>query len=149
MRWQEDRMSNALDRLGENRHPGKAIPVVVAAVAVLIIGVLVYRANTPSDIDVRSAADSAAYELERTPVPGLGVTTYDVQRALADGTRDSRGRSATGIKVRDAGSDSRGELFEITNRKGQHPVCLVVSLPDVLGADPAFPVATVDDGPCP
>ena len=142
-------MTNAFDRLGQNRHAGRAIPVVVAAVAVLFIGVLVYRANTPSDSDVRSAADAAAYELARTPVPGLGITAYDVKKALADGTRDSRGRSATGIKVRDAGSDSRGDLFEITNRKGQHPVCLVVSLPDVLGADPVYPTATVDDGPCP
>ncbi len=123
-----------------------AAVLLVAGAALIIL--LVYQAETPGREDVRAYADDAAYQLERTPVPGLGLDAWDVQRALADGTRDNRGRSAMGLRVNDAGTDSRGELFEITNRRGQYPVCLVVNLPSAAGAQPVFPTVEVTDGPC-
>ena len=109
MRWRGDRMNDGVQGLGQGRrwgrHQGRPVPVLIGAAVVLIIGLLIYRASAPGEIQVRTAADAAAQQLERTPVSGVNVTADDVAKALADGTRDSRGRSATGINVRAAGSD--------------------------------------------
>lgn len=116
--------------------------------AILLIGYLGLRPAGESR--VRAAADAAAYELERTPVNGLGLYIFDIQEALSVGARDSRGRSyASSLKVTSAGEDARGDLYEITNSRGGHPVCLAVRVEINLSSDaPAFPSTQVTDGRC-
>jgi hypothetical protein len=129
---------------------GRVVQICVIVGLLAVLPVLIYQALTPDEDDVRAAADAAAYELERTPVKGLGIYIFDVQEALSVGARDGRGRSyASRLRVRDAGSDSRGDLYEITNSGGDHPVCLILQVEvDLFSDAPAFPTATVTDGRC-
>ncbi|WP_203919758.1 hypothetical protein [Rugosimonospora africana] len=122
----------------------------IILVVLALGGYLAYRATIPGQDKVRDAADSAADELERTPVKGLGINIFDVDQALSASARDSRGRSyASELRVKSVGTDSRGDLYEITNSHGDHPVCLVVSVDvDLLSDDPAFPTTEVSDGHC-
>ena len=122
----------------------------------LIIGLLamtpvfVKCAITPGRESVRAAADGAAYELERTPVKGLGLYIFDIDKALTVAARDSRGRSYAGeLRVTDAGEDSRGDLYQVTNSDGDYPVCIGVKVDvNLLSDAPTFPTVTVTDGPC-
>jgi hypothetical protein len=130
------------------RRPGNGWLVLVGLVLAVVVVVLVYQASIPGRADVRAAADATAYELERTPVKGLGVYIFDVQRALAEATRGSRGFGPR-LKVTDAGRDDRGDLYEITNSDGDYPVCLAVKVDvDLTSSTPTFPTTAVSDGPC-
>jgi hypothetical protein len=134
-----------------SRGTGKKMAGWLVILVVLALGgFLIYRVMTPDQNQVRAAADSAAYELDRTPVKGLGVYNFDVEQALSVGARDDRGRSyASSLKVRSLGTDSRGDLYEITNSHGDYPVCLAVSVDlHTLGDDPVFPTTDVSDGHC-
>ncbi|MGI8333253.1 hypothetical protein ACRYCC_25150 [Actinomadura scrupuli] len=125
--------------------------VATGAVIVLLIMLpsLLDRMFTLDQSDVHGAADAAAYELERTPVKGLGLYSFDIQRALAQGTRGRRGSLASELRVESAGADSRGDLYQITNSDGDHPVCLAVRVDIALGdAGPSFPTTSVTDGRC-
>jgi len=129
----------------------KKVVAYCAMAAALSLGLLlIYRINTLDQDQVRSAADAAAHELERTPVRGLGISIFDVERALAVGARDERGhRLASRLKVEPAGEDSRGDLYEITNSNGDHPVCLIVRADVQLASDtPTFPITSLIDGRC-
>jgi hypothetical protein len=126
-----------------------AVAMLLSGIAAsLFIGYLGLRPAGESK--VRAAADAAAYELERTPVSGLGLYIFDIQEALSVGARDSRGRSyASSLKVTSAGEDARGDLYEITNSRGDHPVCLAVRVDiNLSGTAPAFPTTEVTDGRC-
>jgi hypothetical protein len=126
-------------------------PVWLIAVAGIVAILLIARCGmTTRQSDVTAAAEATAYELERTPVKGLGITIFDVENALAHGARDYRGRSTAGsIRVTDAGSDQRGDLYEFTNDDGDYPVCLSVRLDVDLGDDdPSFPDVDVEEGHC-
>jgi hypothetical protein len=126
--------------------------MVAACAIVVIIGIAVYACNRkPDRSTVRSAAYATADELERTPIRGLGIYSYDVADALDRATRgwSSRYRTslASVIKVTDQGSDSRGSLFELADEDGGNAVCLIANW-EVLGERPVFPSVTVDEAPC-
>lgn len=149
-------MSNPL-MYGEHSEPdrGRArLLVVTGGIILLLIALpfLLDRAFTLDRSDVHGAADSAAYELERTPIKGLGVNLFDVQQALSVGTRGRGARGsglASQLRVTSDGEDSRGDLFEVTNSDGDHPVCLAVKVDVDLGSlAPSFPSTSVTDGPC-
>ncbi|WP_433057046.1 hypothetical protein [Dactylosporangium sp. CS-033363] len=120
--------------------------VVIAVVGVALICVIAWRGMTPDQRDVTAAAQNAAYELERTPVHGLGLNIFDVQEALAHGA----GRGAYNIRVRDAGRDSeKRDLYEFTNRNDDYPVCMTVEVDiDLLDDAPSFPSVSVEEGAC-
>jgi hypothetical protein len=127
---------------------GTVVVMLLGIACALSVGYLGLRPAGESK--VRAAADAAAYELERTPVHGLGLYIFDVQEALSVGARDSRGRSyASSLKVTSAGADNRGDLYEITNSRGDHPVCLAVRVEiNLSDTAPAFPTTEVTDGRC-
>jgi hypothetical protein len=119
-----------------------AIPLAVVAA---LLSVVVYRAVTPDAAAVRAAADAAAVELRGTPVHGLGIYLLDVQDALHRGAGGTAGR----LRLAGAGQDERGDLYEITNNRGDHPVCLAVLVDINLFTDaPSFPTVAVSDGAC-
>lgn len=123
----------------------------VGAASITII--LLLQLREPSRLAVRDAADSTAYELERTPVRGLGITIFDVEQALDAGTRGTGSRYggsiASRLKVRSAGEDSRGDLYEFTTSRGHHAVCLAVKVDiDLIDQTPSFPTTDVTDGRC-
>ncbi len=126
-----------------------AIGLVIVVLAIALPLYLKW-AKTPDEDMVWGAADGAARELERTPVQGLGIYNFDVNQAVADAARGSSGRSYAGqLKVTDKGTDSRGDLYEITNSDGDHPVCLIVNVDlDPFSSGPTFPTASVEDGHC-
>ncbi|WP_426510400.1 hypothetical protein ACPPVO_06795 [Dactylosporangium sp. McL0621] len=126
--------------------PGPA-GIAIAGAGIALICVIAYCGMIPDQADVTSAARATAYELERTPVQGLGINIFDVQQALSMGAR----RGASNIKVRDAGRDAdKNDLYEFTNSRGDYPVCMTVHLDiDLLDDSPSFPSATVEQGRCP
>jgi hypothetical protein len=133
--------------------PGPVRTVIAVCVVIGLIASIPFITNyvlTPGQDAVRATADGAAYDLERKPVTGLIVSPFDVDEAVAHNARDARGRSyASELKVTDRGHDSRGDLYEITNSDGEHPVCLAVDAHvDVFSDTPSYPTATVTDGPC-
>ncbi|MFB9235604.1 hypothetical protein ACFFWC_08635 [Plantactinospora siamensis] len=131
------------------RQPATWWAVAVAIAAVLVIGGLAYhRSTTPDAGQVRTAVDNAAYQLERTPVTGLG--SYDVTEALYQGNRGGRsGNVAAYLTVTDVGRSGDTRYFEITNHGGDHPVCLAVTVSvQLLDAGPTFPRTSVTDGRC-
>ena len=137
---------------GRNRNgTSGGLLVATGGVIVLLIMLpsLLDRVFTLDQSDVHGAADAAAYELERTPVKGLGIYSFDIERALAEGTRGRRGSLASELRVKSAGKDSRGDLYEVTNSDGDHPVCLAVKVDIHLGdSGPSFPATSVTDGLC-
>jgi hypothetical protein len=127
-------------------------PIAVACAGIIVV-LLLLQLREPSQLAVRDAADSTAYELERTPVRGLGITVFDVEEALDAGTRGTGSRYggsiASRLRVRSAGEDSRGDLYEITTSRGHHPVCLAVKVDiDLTDRTPSFPITDVTDGRC-
>lgn len=149
-------MSNPLmySEYAEPDHRRARLLAVIGGIILLVIVLpfLLDRAFTPDRSEVRGAAESAAYELERTPVKGLGVYLFDVEKALSVGTRGDgwRGGSlASELRVTSDGEDSRGDLYMITNSDGDYPVCLAVKVDVGLGGlSPSFPSTLVTDGPC-
>jgi hypothetical protein len=130
-----------------SRRPGglAAVAIIASVTVVVVVAIALYRAFTPGAADVRNAAQEAAYELRRTPVHGLGIYLFDVQEALAHGAP----RTASRLQVSSAGHDTRGDLYEITNNRGDHPVCLAVLVDiDLFSDKPSFPTAEVSDGRC-
>jgi hypothetical protein len=125
--------------------------LVAAAAAIVLFLLLLSRVRAVDRADVHGAADATAYELERTPVKGLGLTIFDVEEALTAGTRGGRryGSLASRLKVTSAAQDSRGDLYEITTSGGDHPVCLAVKVDiDLTSSAPSFPTTEVVDGHC-
>jgi hypothetical protein len=123
----------------------------VGIIALCVVVPLLYHAVTTPDLsEVRAAADNAAYELDRTPVRGLGVYDFDIDRALVMGNPGGRyGSIANELKVTSKGRDSRGDLYEITNLDGDNAVCLAVKVDiNLLSDQPAFPTTSVTDGHC-
>lgn len=141
----------------ESKRVGSGVLLWTGGIILLLVMLpfLLGHAFRPGQSEVRGAADAAAYELERTPVKGLGLTIFDIQQALEAGTRGTsctRGGCsslASELRAKDAGKDSRGDLYEITNSGGDHPVCLAVKVDiDLLDSAPSFPTTSVTDGPC-
>jgi hypothetical protein len=136
-----------------------AAAVLVAALVLAALLWMMNLASMPDRSDVRLAAWNAATELERSPVAGLGVNGFDVQRALARANQ-GQGRSESiatallvryaALLVRYAGMPGDTSYFEITNTDHEYPACLVVTTSiDLLDSPPSFPDARVEDGPCP
>lgn len=131
-------------------------PLVIVALVVLsvVVGLVLYANSGPDGPDVRGAVDATAVELRRTPVDGLAVDASDVREAAAranpaDGTGKFARDIASELRIESAGEDSRGDLFEIADSDGEHPVCLAVKVDGNLGSpDPVFPNTSVTDGPC-
>jgi hypothetical protein len=101
------------------------------------------NARTYSTEQVRSVAEAAASRLEEPSTPGLSSsfdpTVYDIVNDEGDGN----------VKVRSAGTDK----YELTNRKGKHPVCLTAKTEDHLdlGSDAPWSHSTstsVEAGRC-
>jgi hypothetical protein len=120
--------------------------------AIAVVPLLSWAASRPDRADVYAAASNAAYELRRTPVDGLIVSIFDVEDAVRAGNQ-SGGRFnnsvVSDLKVRSAGRDSRGDLYELTRDDGRYPVCLIVAFdPDLTSTAPPFPSVSIDDGPC-
>jgi hypothetical protein len=129
-----------------------AAAVLVAALVLAALLWVSHLASVPDRSDVRLAAWNAATELERTPVNGLGVNGFDVQRALirANPGQGRSGSIVTALLVRYAGMSGDTSYFEITNTDHEYPACLVVTISiDLLDSQPSFPDARVEDGPCP
>lgn len=145
-------MSSQLPGTGRKRvHP---LVIVALAVLSLVAGLVLAVRSRPDGPDVRAAVDATAVELRRTPVDGLTVDVSDVRAAAtranpASGTGKFARDIASELRIESAGEGSRGDLFEITNSVGEHPVCLAVKVDGNLGSpDPVFPSASVTDGPC-
>ncbi|MFY1673832.1 hypothetical protein ACN27G_28400 [Plantactinospora sp. WMMB334] len=124
-------------------------------VAAVMIGIFLSVANRDYDeSEVYAVADNAEYELERTPVQGLGVTVFDVEKAISVGNRGDGGRFPRDVwakvRLRDAGRDPRGaDRYELTNSDGDHPVCLVVWFDRDLSDESAqFASVSVERGAC-
>ena len=147
-----DRSASAAPARRTQPPVGQALAVLIAALALGTMLWVKHLASIPDRSDVRLAALSAASELERTPITGLGVYSFDVRRALLR-ANPAHGRSEsieTVLLVRDAGMSGGRSFFEITNTGHQYPVCLIVTGSiDLLGSRPSFPQASVEDGACP
>lgn len=135
----------------------RATPATIVVATLVILAVLafggwaIYQSEHPDQRSVRTAADNAAYELERTPVKGLGINGFDVHDALWHGNQGGRTNIADALRVDDKGSDSRGDLYEISDTDGDNPVCLIVNAHVNLMDDndqPTFPDVDVQDGRC-
>ena len=120
-----------------------------------LIILVVYLLNSATKLDrsdVNAAVDATADELERTPVKGLGISSFDIWDAAARANRSDGGRYSRNVpselSMESAGKDSRGDLYEFTNSDGDHPVCLVRVEIDLRDSSPAFPSTSVTDGPC-
>lgn len=159
---QERRVGEATNRMvvhgtgGNGTSAARRAPahLVVAAVGIAVVVAIgcygYYRSTTPDADRVRTAADNAAYELERTPIRGLGVYSYDVREALYQGNRGGRyGNVASYLQVEDVGRSGDTRYFEITNDDGDNPVCLAVTVTiHLLDSAPSFPGTSVTDGRC-
>ncbi|WP_422772749.1 hypothetical protein ACN28C_07075 [Plantactinospora sp. WMMC1484] len=129
--------------------------IVGLLVAAVMVGIILSAVNRDYDeSEVYAVANNAAYELERTPVQGLGVTVFDVEKAVSVGNRGDGGRFPRDVwakvRLRDAGSDPRGaDRYELTNSDGDHPVCMVVWFDRDLSDESAqFASVSVERGAC-
>lgn len=126
-----------------------AVVVIIAAIVAIIAAAAIPQGCHAQQSDVRTVADETAYEVERTPVRGLGLSVFDVQDAMSAATRDSRSLATHDVRVDYLGQDDRGELYEFTNSRGGNPVCMVVNVDiDLSSSAPAFPTTEVSDGKC-
>lgn len=132
----------------------RAVVVGLLVLSPLVIAPILWSATKPDAADVRAAVTATARELERTPVHGLGITSFDVEEAMAAANPGGGGKFggrnvAAELRITSAGSDDRGDLYEITNSDGEHPVCLAVRLDVNLGSSsPSYPSTSVTDGRC-
>ncbi|MEE6261126.1 hypothetical protein [Plantactinospora sonchi] len=130
-------------------------PLVVVALVLLtvVVGLVLYANSGLDRSGVRAAVDATAQELEQTPVQGLGLSVFDIEEAATTANRGGGGKfarnAAADLRVKSAGEDSRGDLYEFTNSDGDHPICLAVRVdPDPGDQNPSFPRTSVSDGPC-
>ncbi|MEE6305242.1 hypothetical protein V1634_00130 [Plantactinospora veratri] len=135
-----------------DRRLGRGLLIGLLAVLPIVL-VLIWASSGPDESDVYTAAQNTAYELERTPVQGLGLTVFDVQEAATAGNRGSGGRYSRSVlskmRVESAGEDSRGDLYEFTDDYGDHAVCLALQVEiDLTDQSPSFPTVTVSRGAC-
>ncbi|MEU5990531.1 hypothetical protein ABZ806_16305 [Spirillospora sp. NPDC047418] len=121
--------------------------MVVGAVALVIMGFVLKSADGSRDYStaqVRSVASAAASELDQAG-PGLG-SSHRAASALYKAV-DEEGNG--NVEIQSAG----GGKYELTNRKGQNPVCLTITVDNKLtlgGSDPwNHSVSTsVNEGSC-
>ncbi len=121
--------------------------LVIGAVALAIMGFVLKAADGSRDYStaqVRSVASAAAMELDQAG-SGLGSSyrtsskLYKVLNEVGNGN----------VEIQSAGSGK----YELTNRKGENPVCLTITVDNKLklgGSDPwSHSISTsVDEGPC-
>lgn len=121
--------------------------LVVGAVALVILGFVLKAADTSreySTAQVRSVASAAAMELDKAG-PGLGSSSGAASDLYKVVNEEGNGN----VQIQSAGSGK----YELTNRKGENPVCLTITVDNKLklgGSDPwSHSISTsVDEGSC-
>ncbi|TDD33252.1 hypothetical protein E1287_20130 [Actinomadura sp. KC06] len=117
--------------------------------AVLLVGAGILKAADDSTVystsQVHSVAQAAASKLDKDSTSGIG-SSFSATSDVYDAVNEEGGGN---VKIRSAGDDR----YELTNRKGDNPVCLTVSVENdlTLGGDEPWShsvTTSVDDGPC-
>ncbi|TDB92238.1 hypothetical protein [Actinomadura sp. 7K534] len=134
----------------EAAHVFNRIGLFLGAAMMLVLAAVLNAADassTYSTAQVRSVASSAASDLNQGTQSGIG-SSFRASSDLYDAVNEHGGGN---VKIRSAGS---GE-YELTNRDGENPVCLTVTVDNDLnigggiGEPWSHSVSTsVNDGAC-
>lgn len=118
---------------------GGGVMVVMGFVFLSMIGSYTFDAS-----GVRSHADQAASVLEEEePAFSFGPTESEIEWAL------EQVAPSGALRLEERGDSEDGDdRYEITNRNGEHPVCLTVGTEGGLTDEDPETTATVDEGPC-
>ena len=122
----------------------------ISAVVLLVTAGVIKSADSTQDYStsqVSSVAYAAGFSLDRNTTSGIG-SSFDASSKVYDAVNEE-GNGKVQIK------SSGGDKYELTNRKGENPVCLTVTVDNDLslgsGGDSPWSHSistSVDEGPC-